>query len=100
MVALRARIAAVMAISARAGGPARRGTFNNDVRPVLVYHLDHMPANTTDHLGPANVFHILSPIVAMLVTVVFEGHFRSLPTHVEVGHEVAIGDSDLGNRPG
>jgi hypothetical protein len=62
-------------------------------------HSNHEPIAFGEHLKAANVFHELAPVVAVLVTVVLDADPQLLPTHIDEGSEVSVGDPDLRCRP-
>jgi hypothetical protein len=83
-----------------AAGERTADPFDDDRRPVFGDHPDNDPAQSLQHLGAVDVLHILTPIGAMLVAVVFDGDHRVLPTHVQVSYRSAEPHLDLSHRRG
>jgi hypothetical protein len=76
--------------------------LNDELWPILVYHLDYVPPKAIEHLGPPDVLYVSSAIGAMLIASEITGHsnHRRFPSHIEVCHAMAVGDPDLGDGPG
>lgn len=72
----------------------------HDERPaVFGDHSNYQPVAFGEHLKAANVFHELTSVVAVLVTVVLDADLQLLPTYIDEGSEVSVADSDLRRRP-
>ena len=62
-------------------------------------HSNYQPVALGKHLKATNVFHELTPVVAVLITVVLDADPQLLPTHIDERGEVSVGDPDLRCRP-
>jgi hypothetical protein len=72
----------------------------HDERPaVFGDHSNYQPVAFGEHLKATNVFDELPSVVAVLVTVVLDADPQLLPTHIDEGSEVSVGDPDLRRRP-
>lgn len=84
-------------LTSRSAG-ARLAYPGDDVGgPVPGDHPHHDPTESLQHFRATNIPAILTPVAAMMITVVLDRDFQVLPTHIEVGHRVAkvINDPDL-----
>ena len=57
--------------------------------PVPRDYPHYDPTAAVNPLQPANIPGVLTPIVAMLFTVVLDRDFDILPTHIEVSNHIA-----------
>jgi hypothetical protein len=58
--------------------------------PIAGHHANDDPPAPLQHLEPADAPCVLAVVLAMLLSVVLDGDFDVLPTHVEAGDDGAI----------
>ena len=77
-----------------------RDPFNDVAWTVFFNHPDYVPTETLQHLRAPDVLYVLSPVRSVVVAVVFKSDHLTLPAHIEVCDELAIGYSNLRGRRG